>query len=170
MKKVIASAILLATFGLNANAQSTATSTASVEITTPIEITGAADMNFGKIAVQPATGGTIVMSADGTATPTSGVKLVAGGATRSAAAFTVTGTDGLLFNISLPADGVVSLAKSGGGAVAIPATTFTSSIGSSGTLTSGTASFGVGATLTIPAGQAAGSYESASFNVTVVYQ
>ena len=170
LKKMMATAIVVAASTVAVNAQETAKATAAVEIVTPLEITTDAHLNFGRIAVRTTQGGTVSVTTAGGATRTDGVTLVAGG-TVTAAEFTVTGADGYMFNITLPGDNDVVLTAQGAGTGAdIRAVGFESSIGNSGTLTSGTATFAVGATLNIPAGQDAGSYLSADFDVTVIYQ
>ena len=46
-------------------AQETATATATATIVTPISITKTVDINFGTVAVQSTTGGTVVLSVGG---------------------------------------------------------------------------------------------------------
>lgn len=170
MKKILASSyVMLALFIFTSKAfsQETATATATATIVTPIAITKTADMNFGNVAVQSTTGGTVVLppSATPTRTTTGGVTLPATAGTVTAAAFTVTGEDGYTYSISLPTSVTIT-----SGANSMTAGTFTSSPSGTGTLTSGEQTLYVGATLSVAAAQASGTYVSATpFNVTVNY-
>ncbi|MVT07639.1 DUF4402 domain-containing protein [Chitinophaga tropicalis] len=167
---------MLITFGVTmvfsvclnrAFAQETATATATATIVTPIAITKTADMNFGNVAVQSTTGGTVVLppSATPTRTTTSGVTLPATVGTVTAAAFDVTGEDGYTYSITLPSSVTIT---SNSNSMTVNA--FTSSPSGTGTLTSGAQTLYVGATLVVGAAQAAGTYVSTTpFNVTVNY-
>ena len=146
------------------NAQSTATATATATIVTPIAISKTADMNFGNIAVT-SSGGNVVLANDGTRTKTGGVTLPATAGTVTAAAFTVTGTSGYAYSVTLPSAAVTLTRASGSETMA--ATAFTHD--ATGTLTGGTENIKVGATLAVAAAQVAGSYVSSAFNVTVNY-
>ena len=153
-------------FAFNSNAQTTATATATATIITPISISKNADMSFGNIAVQAATGGTVILAPAGTRSSTSGVTLPSTVGTVSAATFTVTGSGSLTYSITLPSS--VTLTHSGG-VQTMAAASFTSTPSATGTLSSGTQDIAVGATLTVAAGQLAGVYTSGNFNVTVNY-
>ena len=153
-------------FAFNSNAQTTATATATATIITPISISKNADMSFGNIAVQAATGGTVILVPAGTRSGTGGVTLPSTAGTVSAATFTVTGSGSLTYSITLPSS--VTLTHSGG-IQTMAAASFTSNPSSTGTLSSGTQDIAVGATLTVAAGQLAGVYTSGNFNVTVNY-
>ena len=101
--KVAAAAIVLIAFGTtNASAQASATATATATIITPITITKTTDMNFGNVAVQSTTGGTVVMTPAGVRSATAGVTLPATSGTVSAASFTVNGQSGYTYAITLP--------------------------------------------------------------------
>ena len=167
--KLFASILILGAFISNANAQSTASSSISATIVTPISIAKDVDMNFGNIAVT-ASGGTVVLAPAGTRTATGGVTLPVVSGTVAAAAFTVTGQSAYTYDITLPAGNIVL--SSGGNSM--NASSFTCSIGlTAGALSTGVTgsqSFNVGATLAVSANQAAGSYTTATpFNVTVNY-
>ncbi len=164
--KLILSAFVLMAIASNSIAQSTATATSTATIITPISISKTADMNFGNLAVQSGTGGTVVLAPAGTRTSTSGVTLPAAAGTVTAAAFTVTGSGSSTYAITLPASVVLTHS---GGVQSMTASSFTSNPSSTGTLSSGTQNFSVGATLTVAAGQLAGVYTSGNFNVTVNY-
>jgi hypothetical protein len=166
MKKLFFSAAGLLALTLGASAQATATATATATVITPISISKNADMSFGNIAVQSATGGTVVLDPAGTRTSTSGVTLPTAAGTVTAAAFTVSGSGSSTYAITLPT--TVTLTHSGG-VQTMSAGSFTSNPLSTGTLSSGTQDIAVGATLTVGAAQLAGTYTSGNFNVTVNY-
>jgi len=170
MKRILvplSAALALFICSSTATAQETATATATATIVTPIAITKTTDMNFGNVAVQSTTAGTVVLppSATPTRTVTGGVTLPATAGTVTAAAFTVTGEDGYTYSISLPSSVAIT-----SGANSMTVGSFTSSPSGTGTLTSGTQTLYVGATLSVAAAQAAGTYVSSTpFNVTVNY-
>ncbi len=166
MRKLILSAIILLAITNGSFAQSTATATATATIITPISISKNADMSFGNLAVQSGTGGTVVLDPAGSRSSTSGVTLPAAAGTVTAAAFTVNGSGSSTYAITLPGSIVLTHA---GGVQSMMASSFTSNPSSTGTLSSGTQNFSVGATLTVAAGQLAGVYTSGNFNVTVNY-
>lgn len=145
-----------------------ATATASATIVTPLSITKTVDMNFGNLAVN-ATPGTVVLPAVAAPirTPSGGVSLITGG-TIAAAAFTVNGLIGSTYAITLPADGVVSLAGPGA-PMAVSAFVSTPTVAAGGSLASGSETLYVGATLNVGASQTAGAYTSGAFTVTVNY-
>src|SRR5258707_15610441 len=87
-------------------AQSTATATATATIVTPISITKTVDMNFGNVAVQASTGGTVVLAPAGTRTTTGGVTLPVTAGTVTAASFTVNGQGAYTYAITLPSSAV----------------------------------------------------------------
>ena len=165
-KKVIAMAILMTGFISASFAQSTATATATATVVTPISISKNTDMSFGNLAVQTATGGTVVLAPAGTRTSTSGVTLPATTGTVTAASFTVNGNGSYTYAITLPT--TVTLTHSGG-VQTMAASSFTSNPSGTGALSSGTQDIAVGATLTVAAAQLAGVYTSGNFNVTVNY-
>jgi len=170
MKKVLMLAAVAAIFGISnrANAQASATANASAYVVTPISITKTTDMNFGNLAVSASTGGTVVLSTAGARTATGGVTLPSTTGTVTAATFTVAGEGSYTYNITLPSSAVT---LSDGAGHSMTATTFTSDpTALAGALTAGTQTLYVGATLNVTAGQAAGSYTTATpFTVTVNY-
>jgi len=164
--KISAIALFLLTAGFNANAQSSATATATATIVTPITITKTTDMNFGNVAVQVGTGGTVVMTPAGLRSATSGVTLPGAAGTVAAASFTVNGQTGYTYAITLPA--LVMLTNAASNTMQVD--NFSSTPTSTGTLTGGTETLNVGATLNVAAAQAPGVYTSATpFTVTVNY-
>jgi Domain of unknown function (DUF4402) len=166
--RLLISTLVLAfiSFSTTSYSQEIATATATATVITPISISKNADMSFGNIAVQSATGGTVVLTPAGTRTNTSGVTLPSTTGTVTAAAFTVTGSGSSTYAITLPSS--VTLTHSGG-VETMAASSFTSNPSATGALSSGTQDIAVGATLTVAAGQLAGVYTSGNFNVTVNY-
>ncbi|HEX8313588.1 MAG TPA: DUF4402 domain-containing protein [Flavisolibacter sp.] len=167
--RIIALSAGILGFAATSHSQATVTATATATIVTPISITKNTDMNFGNVAVQAATGGTVVLAPAGTRTRTSGVTLPATAGTVTAAAFTVNGTGTYTYAITLPTS--VTLTHSGGaGTGTMSADTFTSTPSGTGALTAGTQNIAVGATLNVAAAQAPGVYVSSpGFDVTVNY-
>jgi len=170
MKRTImplAIAVAVLGFASGASAQETATATATATIVTPISITKTVDMNFGNVAVQSTTGGTVVISTAGVRSATGGVTLPATGGTVSAASFTINGQGTYTYAITLPSSDV---SLSDGASHTMTVNTFTSNPSGTGQLTAGTQTLKVGATLNVAAAQAAGVYVSGTpFSVTVNY-
>ena len=165
--KFFAIAILFSGVSVISSAQVTATATASSTIVTPIGITKTVDMNFGNVAINSTTAGTVVLAPAGTRTSTGGVTLPATVGTVAAAEFTVSGANDYTFSITLPSTS--HEIKSGSNTMSV--TGFTSTPTPTGTLSAtGSATVKVGATLNVSAGQAAGTYTSVTpFEVTVNY-
>ena len=166
MKKILAISIMLIAFSAGAFAQSTDTeqTTASAVIVGPLALTKVSDMDFGTIATT-GTAGTVTLGTDNSRTAV-GPALVAPAA-GVAASFTVAGEASRTFTITLPADGTVSLIS---GANSMAANIFVHNAGANPALdVAGAAAFTVGATLSVAANQAAGSYTSANFPVTINY-
>lgn len=165
--RIFTIAVALVGFVSSSFAQESATATASATIVTPISITRNVDLKFGNVAVQSATGGTVVLDTAGVRTPTDGVTLPAITGIVSAASFTIGGTANYAYGVTLPSS--VTL-NSGGNTMT--ADVFTSNpSGLGGVLSAGgSQTLKVGATLNVAAAQAAGSYLSTTpFTVTVVY-
>ncbi len=165
--KFFAVSILFSGVSVISSAQVTATATASSTIVTPIGITKTVDMNFGNVAINSTTAGTVVLAPAGTRTSTGGVTLPATAGTVAAAEFNVTGANNYTFSITLPSTS--HEIKSGSNTMSV--TGFTSTPTPTGTLSAtGSATVKVGATLNVSAGQAAGTYTSVTpFEVTVNY-
>ena len=165
--KFFAVAILFSGVSVISSAQVKATATASSTIVTPIGITKTVDMNFGNVAINSTTAGTVVLAPAGTRTSTGGVTLPATAGTVAAAEFNVTGANDYTFSITLPSTS--HEIKSGSNTMSV--TGFTSTPTPTGTLSAtGSATVKVGATLNVSAGQAAGTYTSVTpFEVTVNY-
>jgi hypothetical protein len=165
--KMIATALVLIVFSSSSFAQSSATAIATATIVTPISITKTVDMNFGNVAVQTATGGTVELSPASVRTPSGGVTLPTTAlGTVTAASFTVDGQGAYTFAITLPSSALTLTS----GSNTMTADTFTSTPDAVGTLVAGTKTVTVGATLNVGAAQAAGVYVSETpFTVTVNY-
>ncbi|MCJ7603738.1 MAG: DUF4402 domain-containing protein [Desulfobulbaceae bacterium] len=135
----------------------------SVSWAAAIEISNTQALAFGKFVAGSA--GAVTVSAGGVRSAGGGVVLVPSGG-GSVAQFSVSGDPNVIYDITLPADGIVSLTS---GANSMALNTFTSSPNLTGTLSAGgTQSLSVGATLSVGGNQASGSY-SGSFDVTVDY-
>ena len=164
--KLILAALIMLVSASGSFGQSTATATATATIVTPISIAKDVDMNFGNVAVQTGTGGTVVLTPAGVRSVTGGVTLPVVNGTVTAASFTVNGQGAYTYAITLPSTNLTISS----GANTMVVNTFTSTPSATGALTAGTQTLNVGATLTVAAAQAAGVYVSGTpFNVTVNY-
>jgi hypothetical protein len=137
-----------------------APATVGANVVAPIAVSQATGMQFGALS-PTATAGTVVLGTNGSRTPTN-VDLLPG--TGTAAAFNVTGDGTSTYSISLP--GAPITLNDGGNSMTVDA--FGHDAGGSPALSSGTATFNVGATLNIGASQPAGTY-SGSYTVSVNY-
>lgn len=165
MKKLLFVTAIMLGFAAGAFAQVSASASASATIVAPIAIAKTVDMNFGNVAVSPTVAGTVIMTPAGARSITGGVTLPATTGTVTAASFTVTGTPGYTYSITLP--GATTITD---GTNTMGVGTWTSSPTPTGTLTGGTETLTVGATLTVAAAQPAGVYTSATAcTVTVNY-
>lgn len=130
-----------------------------------LTLTKTADMNFGDV-IAGGTSGTVVLTAS--ASPS---RSVTGGAELgnptnvSSATFTVGGEAGFTYAITLPSTDVTITS----GINSMIVNTFTSSPSGTGTLTGGSETLYIGATLNVGAFQASGSDYTGSFDVTVAY-
>jgi len=173
ISKFFAFAIVMIAFTVSTFGQASATATATATIVTPIAITnpGASTLSFGNViqtvpanpatvTVDPATGTASYSNATASAIPAATARI-------TRAAFTVTGTPGAAYTISLPGTVVLT-----GPSSTMNADNFQSSPVSPGALSSpgGTQTLYVGARLNLVANQAAGTYTSGAFTVTVNYQ
>jgi hypothetical protein len=160
-------AITVASYG-----QVTAQATATATIVTPITITTTSNMSFGNvIQTAPASTSTVVLAPAGTATYTNASTSVipAATATISAAVYNVTGTPAATYSITIPGAPITLNGPSG--TMTVDNFTSTPTVAAGGVLSSpgGTQVLRVGAQLNISANQAAGTYTSANFPVTVNY-
>jgi hypothetical protein len=166
--KLFALGMILMGFGVSVNAQVSASAPTSATIVTPISITKTVDMNFGNVAVQGSTAGTVVLATDNSRSRTAGVTLPVIAGIVTAAQFTVGGVAGYTYAITLPGN-LLLTRQSGTEQMTVNA--FTSDPTTTGTIgAGGTETLRVGATLNVAGGQVAGIYENATgFSVTVNY-
>lgn len=167
MKKLVilfVSLFVLVIAAKNASAQydKSATANATATIITPIDITKSTDLSFGNI-IASGTTGTVTVDLNNTRTRTDGASFPSVPGTISSAEFTVTGLTGTAYTVTLPNNGQIKLSGTGKD---MELTGFTHN--ASGTLTTGSETFKVGATLNVDKDQAAGSY-AGSFPVIVNY-
>lgn len=166
--KLFALAVIILGFSATSFGQVQGIAPTNATIITPISIVKVTNLEFGNVAVQTATAGTVILSPGGTRATggAGGVSLPATTGTVSAASFTVSGLAGYTYSISLPTTFNVA-----SGANTMVVNTFTSTPTPTGTLSvSGSETLSVGATLNVTAGQAAGTYTSAAgLTVTVNY-
>lgn len=158
-------AVAMIGFSITASAQdATASVATSANVITPIAITGDIALSFGDI-VATATGGTVTVSTAGVRSSSDADLIVATAGTVAAASFTVTGQEDFTYAITLPAAFDVT-----SGTDTMGVASFISAPDATGTLTLGTETVTVGATLTVGATQAAGAYTSAAdLAITVQY-
>ena len=163
--KLFALGMILTGFSVSVNAQVTASASASATIVTPIAINHNSDMGFGTVAVLNSTGGTVVLSPDGSRTRTNGVTLPKFDEGKvSAASFVVTGEKNYTYSISLP--GKIELSD---GTHYMMVDKFNHNFGTElGSLIDGKSLLSVGATLNVEAAQPAGTYKG-EFSVMVNY-
>jgi len=170
ISKVIATAAVVLAFSNSSFAQASATASASATIITPISIVKNTNMNFGNVAVSASVAGTVILAPASTRTTggAGGVTLPSTTGTVAAADFTVSGQASYTYAITLPST-TVTLSDGGGHTMSV--TAFTSSPSATGTLSgSGLQDLTVGATLSVTAAQAAGTYtNSTGVPVTVNY-
>ncbi len=158
------SAAIFAFSNISFGQAKTGTAQAAATIVTPISIIKNKDLNFGNIAAS-GLGFTVALSAEGERTSTGGtgtLPSVAG--TVTAAEFTVSGLSGATYAVTLPS----SITISAGGTNTMTVNGFESNSNSTYTLTEGSDTFKVGATLNVGNNQVAGAY-TGDFNVTVNY-
>jgi hypothetical protein len=170
--KISAIALLFAGLTFTAQAQTgdpvEETATATATIVTPLTLQRVDQMNFGNITAT-ADGGTVILAPGGGRTE-SGVQLPAAAGTVTAASFNVTGEPEFAYTVNLPISHTIT--ETVGGSAEMELSDFTSSLEDNSTLLSveGSSSFTVGATLTLLANQASGTYtNTGGFTVSVVY-
>ena len=148
--------------GANANANASATIVGSLTIAKTV------DMKFGQMT-SPTAPETVVLTPASGISGTGTIALIAGSPV-SAAGYNVSGTQGATYAITVPLDGVVTLAGAG---TPMDVSTFTTSkpgnVSTLGVAVAGVNdAFTVGATLHVAAGQAQGVY-TGTFNVAIAY-
>lgn len=166
MKKLFFVSVLFLAFVTGAYSQSASTTaSASAVIIAPLTITKNVDLHFGTI-MRSATAGTVTVSpTDGNRSSLGGVTLSALAPLHSRAQFTVEGESGKTYGITLPTvDVIITNAASD----QMEVNAFTSDPTPTGTITAGTSTLYVGATLNVDANQPSGAY-TGTFSVTVNY-
>ena len=167
-KAIIAAAVVLGSTNISF-AQALASASCEATIITPISISKTVDMNFGNLAVSASTSGTVILATSGSRTTggSGGVTLPSNTGTVAAAEFAVSGEASYTYAITLPTSATLTDGSSNTMAVS----SFTSNPSSTGTLsTGGTQTLKVGATISVAAAQAAGTYvNTTGVPVTVNY-
>ncbi|MFA6951439.1 MAG: DUF4402 domain-containing protein [Lentimicrobiaceae bacterium] len=173
MKKlsIVIASLLVMTLSGNVMADGGSTSAvnanATATIVTPIKITESGTLDFGKLASSTAAG-TAVLTPGNILDVDGGITEVSTSST-AVPTYTVTGESGALYTVTLPGNNVVTLKMTGADDMAV--TDFTTSLSgelTSQTLTGGSVTFQVGATLNVGISQAAGTYIG-TYDVTVAY-
>lgn len=162
--RILGIAIVMVAFSASTFGQNTATAAASARIITPISITKTVDLHFGTIIAGV---GTVTVTPAG-GRSTTGPVLSALAPAHTAASFTVSGESGLTYSISLSAGPV--LISDGTNTMSV--NTFVTNPTPTGTLTGGTETLTLGATLTVTGGatQPSGTYTNLNaVTVTVNY-
>jgi len=168
LQKLFFALLLIGIFTTSTFAQATATATATATIIAPITIANAVDMNFGNLAIQAGTAGTVVIAPAGTRTRTAGVTLPSTTGTFTQASFTVGGEGVYTYTITLPRTNYTITDPVSTATMIV--NTFTVTPSGTGTLTAGAQTLNVGATLNVEAAQTPGVYTNATgFDVTVNY-
>lgn len=168
LKSKLAATVIALGFAAAANAQASANGTATAVIVTPISIAPNATLNFGNIAVTTLGGaGTVTVSSAGARTKSGGVTFPAQTGSPIAGSFDVSGTANYTYAITLPANNTVVLTRVSG-TETMAVNSFETNTASPQLNGSGNQTFNVGATLSVAANQAAGSY-TGSYPVTVNY-
>ncbi|MFV8465356.1 DUF4402 domain-containing protein [Flavobacterium sp. LB1P62] len=167
---IMALSALFSSSVLAQNAPASATSAnTTTTIVAPIAISTTTPLNFGSFATL-STGGTLALSSLGVRTATGGVKLTTTTGSPTAAKFNVSGEGTYAYTITLPTALTLTTTATGTGTKTMSVGTFESSIGTTGTLVSGSQEFTVGALLTVGSEQVVGTYlNAAGFAVTVNY-
>lgn len=143
---------------------------ATVQVVTPIAIDQDTALNFGVVAplgivADPGQSvGTVTIATDNSVT-SNNISLLSQAPNRNRGVFTVTGTSGATYAITIPSGNIT---LNDGGSNNITVGSFTSNPSGTGVLTGGTQTLHIGATLTVAANQAAGTY-SGTYPITVEY-
>jgi len=136
-------------------AQVSASASIHATIVNPIAITKTIDLNFGNVAVGAL--GSVVLSPTSNRSTTGGVTLPSNQGTVAAASFIVTGKNNYTYSITLPSE-AITINDAGSNSMTVDS--WTSTPTSTGTLSGGTSTLLVGATLNVNASQTPGVYTS----------
>lgn len=152
--------------GIGTSHAATAQTNTTATVLLPITITKTADLNFGKF-MSGATGGTVVVTTAGAQSVTGDLTTTAAlGATAAAATFTIAGEPTNTYAVTFPAQ--TALVGPGGSTPMTIGTFTTASSGTLGTFGAAAETLSVGATLTVNANQASGTYNG-TLDVAVNY-
>jgi len=152
-------------FGQGSASATSPAATTTATIITPITISKTGDLNFGNI-IADADGGTVTVTTNGTSSASGLTLPSATQGTITNASFLVSGLASATYSITLPDD----ITLSDGASHTMSVGTFVSDPTPTGTLDGGSETIKVGATLTVGASQAAGTYTNTSdLKVTVAY-
>lgn len=148
-----------------------ATASIDVELMAPLSLQKSVDMQFGRVSLSGSGDGVLVLGVDGSVQATNLLTSLSGGATPTAAVFTVSGSLSANYTVLLPSS-AVSLTRVGS-TETLSVSDFTVKLATKevGTLIGTIGSdntFAVGATLTVPQTQTAGLYQG-SFPVSISY-
>jgi spore coat protein U-like protein len=168
---LIASVVIIAAaISAPSQAADTATATASAKVITPIAITNATNLSFGKFVATAA--GNITVTTNGTRSADNVGILLSGGATGTAASFNITGEADATFTIDTTASSTTVTSGSDTMGLTLisklAANTDTSGETTAGTLTLGAQTLYVGGVLAVSATQAVGDY-SGTVSAKVAY-
>lgn len=163
-----AAIMIMAGFSTRIFAQNTATTNAGAKIVSALTLTENTALHFGTMAIPTATS-TVSVTTGGSRTSTGTITLLAQAPTFTNAAYTVNGSIGSTYSITVPANEVVTISN---GTVTMEVNDFQALAASSAVSPNlgagGSDTFVVGATLELANGQAAGVY-TGTFNVAVNY-
>jgi len=131
-----------------------------------------ASLSFGTIVA--GTDGTVVVPGNSANTRSSGTLTLVNGVAVNSAQFTIGGTTGQVYTVTLPpsvnvVNGANNMLVDGFSCDVATAGTSVTGPTAVGTLASATRTFYVGATLHVTAASPVGAYTSTNFNVSVVY-
>jgi hypothetical protein len=168
INKFFAIAIAILGFSAASFAQGTSTenATASAKVVESLVLTNTVPLNFGTMTV-PTTAATVTVAPGGVRSSTGTLSLLTIAPVSTDATYTVDGDNNASYSITLPADGIVTIA-SGANSMSINTFKVTSDLLTRTLNGTGNDSFDVGATLNLISGQPAGSY-TGSFDVVVTY-
>lgn len=153
---------MTASFISNTAKAADAAASASATIVAPITISQTTALAYGNLAPTGTAGTAIIDTADSLSS--SNVDTLSG-ITPASGAFSVTGSGTSNYTVTLP----TTVTLSDGGSNSMTLSSFNHNAGATPSLSGGTGTFKVGATLGVGASQVAGAY-SGSYTVTVNYQ
>jgi hypothetical protein len=181
LTKLLAITIIMLGFSVSTFAQSSAASSTTATLIAPLTITKDLDLNFGSLASSATVGSATINAQDGILTPTGGVT-DPGTIAHQVATFTITGEGSDVITVANDVT-TVTLSNASGDDLTVGTFLYSMDLGVettfNGTATidgSGSSTFTVGATLTVPANTPAGTYASGTaggtgdFTITINYQ